>query len=355
MQFIQIVRNGKRWLLSTEDFKLSLCLFHPNNWKGKLFRSAIIVLHKLHCVTILPAVSVVNYELDKHIYKHLTIVYRCSRFDYSIYSNDDGITPKQTIQVVNSGVILGYCHLSDSDKLLPKFEYEQEFLNYIKDKSIEDIPIPLYLGVCDNKAIFCQSTIMTKNSRYSNSWNEIHTEFLKLLLSKTEIVLPFEQTDFYHLLLKFENISSQINDNNNICVLKEGIDNIFKVYQNKIVHFCACHWDFTPWNMFVEKENLFVFDWEYAQKSFPPFIDYFHFFTQDCILNKGMADPKEIINDYLEKKHREFTNFSNQDITFLCYLVAIVLFYFSEHKGFSEKDKSYQCWIGLINILNQRI
>lgn len=355
MEFIKIERNGKRWLLFPGNIKQSLCLFHPNNRKGKLFRSAIIVLHKLHCVTILPAVSVVNYELDKHIYKHLTIVYRCSCFDYSIYSNNDGITTKQTIQVVNNGAILGYCHLSESDKLLPNFEYEQVVLNYLKRKSIIGIPDAQFIGIINNKALFCQSTKMTSNSKYCSSWNEKHSEFQKMLFSKTEIVLPFEHSDFYQLLLKFENITFRIKNNVNICVLKDGIQNVLNYYQNKDVHFCACHWDFAPWNMFVEKDKLFVFDWEYAKITFPPFIDYYHFITQNCILAKGITDPDNVYNVYINDKHKIKSFIPNPDMTYLCYLVAILIFYLSKHKGFSEEDKSCQCWLGLMNIINHRI
>ena len=52
------------------------------------------------------------------------------------------------------------------------------------------------------------------------------------------------------------------------------------------VEFCACHGDFTPWNMFVEKGKLFVFDFEYAALSYPAGLDRYHFFTQTAVFEK---------------------------------------------------------------------
>ena len=52
------------------------------------------------------------------------------------------------------------------------------------------------------------------------------------------------------------------------------------------MEFSACHGDFTPWNMFVEKNRLFVFDFEYAAKSYPPGLDRYHFFTQTAVFER---------------------------------------------------------------------
>lgn len=354
MEYLQIKRNGKIWILSKKDLTLSLCLFHPNNTKGKLFKLCVIIFHKFHCLTFLPGIRIIDFQLDESISSKIKEIYNYQELTFSIYSNIEGITPKQTIQIVNERTILGYCQLGNSRELLSNFYHEVDFLNFLQDKGINNLPIPQFAGIVDNKALFCQSTIMTSKSRFSKVWNEKHIEFLKQLYISTAKKIPFEQTDFYNLLLKYKSISSQNISKENYHILESGINFIFNTNKNKIVQFGACHWDFTPWNMFVEKDELFVLDWEYAQYTFPPFIDFFHFFTQNCILSKGITDSKKIYSLYLKEKHRISCLIPNPDISFRYYLVAIIIFYFIEHKGFSDKDKSCQCWLNLLEILNHK-
>lgn len=354
MQFVQIKRNGKIWMLSQKDFRKSLCLYHSNNWKGRLFKCILLLFYKFHCVTILPIVKIVDFELEDAISSFIRNIYNCQSFDFSIYSNIEGITQKQTIQIANQSRILGYCQISDSKELFSKFNYERDFLNYLIDKTFCNVPIPLYIGMTNNKVVFCQSTKMSKESKSCYSWNRKHTKFLKDLYFRTMQKKKFEQTDFYNLLLKHKSISYKITEKKNSYVLEVGIKRIINTYKSKMVKFGACHWDFTPWNMFTEKGELFVFDWEYAQYTFPPYIDYFHYFTQNCILSKGITDSNKIYSLYLKEKSKVCSFIQNPDIIYICYLVAIIVFYFVEHKGFSEKDKSCKCWFGLLNILNHQ-
>ena len=56
------------------------------------------------------------------------------------------------------------------------------------------------------------------------------------------------------------------------------------------------HGDFTPWNVCYNKDDLFVFDFEYAQKDFPVAMDVFHYLTQVGILMKN-AGAEEIFQN----------------------------------------------------------
>jgi len=85
---------------------------------------------------------------------------------------------------------------------------------------------------------------------------------------------------------------------------------------------------------------LYIFDWEYAERDFPPLLDLLHFIIQDGIivrkcgaegLIKRISKRQRLINLYLNPLNL------NRKITkalLLCYLLDISLFYMER-----ENDK----------------
>ena len=69
-------------------------------------------------------------------------------------------------------------------------------------------------------------------------------------------------------------------------LVAKRIDAVVERMSGKRVRYGAYHGDFTPWNMFVEGGELFVFDWEYAGMSYPEGLDRYHFWMQTAIHEK---------------------------------------------------------------------
>ncbi len=61
------------------------------------------------------------------------------------------------------------------------------------------------------------------------------------------------------------------------------------------------HGDFTPWNMYVEGDQLHLYDWELAFDQMPLLFDLFHFIFQTGVLltNANYSQIKKQINDLL--------------------------------------------------------
>jgi hypothetical protein len=123
-------------------------------------------------------------------------------------------------------------------------------------------------------------------------------------------------------------------------------------YKDKSVVFSAYHGDFTPWNMFFERGQLFVFDFEYAQMTYPPYLDWFHFFTQCCIFEKHLT-TNEIYNAYQIRKQEVSGYLINPDFYYLCYLLGILSLYLDRDKENPGKDVKHnlEIWISLISCL----
>ena len=61
------------------------------------------------------------------------------------------------------------------------------------------------------------------------------------------------------------------------------------------------HGDFTPWNMYMDSNRLYVYDWELAKNGIPMLFDLFHFVFQSQVLlhRKDFTDVKENIKQVL--------------------------------------------------------
>ncbi|MBK6497179.1 MAG: hypothetical protein IPG00_03020 [Saprospiraceae bacterium] len=57
-----------------------------------------------------------------------------------------------------------------------------------------------------------------------------------------------------------------------------------EIQTNKLTEFGFAHGDFTPWNIFANNQNLFIYDWEAAQDLMPKGFDAFHFIIQQSIM-----------------------------------------------------------------------
>ena len=116
-----------------------------------------------------------------------------------------------------------------------------------------------------------------------------------------------------------------------------------------MVEFGAYHADFTPWNMFEEKGKLFVFDWEYAQMTYPPMLDRYHFFTQTAIFEKHWQEDE--IMEYIQCAKGNWINAE----AYILYLLDIIARFTIREKGKVSGDVAHtmNIWIELLKQLNK--
>jgi hypothetical protein len=110
--------------------------------------------------------------------------------------------------------------------------------------------------------------------------------FLAQLYEKTKAVLTFEDSDYYTTLIALEEHLDWLPQNIDRDIVTKAIATVRREMDGKNMEFCAYHGDFTPWNMFANGKELFVFDFEYAGVSYPAGLDRYHFFTQTAVFEK---------------------------------------------------------------------
>jgi thiamine kinase-like enzyme len=344
--------DGKAWLMPAKNIRTAMNLYQPGGINGKLLKMFSPYVHYVASVRKILNIRENSYALQEELHRLLCDIFHSTEIEFSIFCGTPSKHQKITMQISCGNRILGYCKFSDNEEVKALFSHEQIIFNTLKEKGIKQIPECLFCGIWkENITVFVQSTIKTNHSKVLHSWTVLHDSFLKELHKKTVQKLPFHATDFYNSIQLLRQNIYCISESERDVVC-QAIDIVLDFYKNRIVTFSVYHGDFTPWNMFVEKKQLYVFDWEYGGLTYPPYLDWFHFFTQCCIFEKHLTS-KNTHQLYVQRKCELDNWFENSDFYYICYLLDIVSRYANRDKGVfnAEMSHSISVWINLIKII----
>ncbi len=339
--------DGKSWLLPARNMRVALNLYQPSGRNGKLLKALFPWLHHIPFVRKAIKAETICCTLCEELKELLQRVFKCKEIEFAIFEGTPCVHQKTTIQLSCGKKILGYCKASDNKEILALFERETAILSQLAERCVTDIPQPLYCGTMSNGVhIYIQSTAKTTKSQTTHTWGALQERFLAALHEKTKQLLPFEHSDYYRTLTTLQEHIDWLPANINKGVVTTAIARVMAEYSGKMVEFSACHGDFTPWNMFVERGKLFVFDFEYAALSYPAGIDRCHFEIQTMRLEQG-ADNSEIVQLYEKRENTLLTK----------YLLSIIAQYTMREKGVYNKETMhvFELWAQLLETQENRI
>jgi hypothetical protein len=344
-------RDGKRWMMPTKNMSTAMNLYQPSHWKGKLVKQCLPYLYWIGFLRKLLGAEKQCYKLTDSLNVSLSNLFKIQNFEFSIFCGTPSAHQKITIQISSGDKILGYCKVTDNEVVKNSFKHEQQLLEGLSRKQIKQIPECLFSGPLTRSIeIFVQTTVKTNASKIIHQWSNSHWEFLTQLYNKTSIDCFFEETEFAQSLNILESYLSDL-PKSDADVYKKAIFKVRQCFGTGLVRFSSYHADFTPWNMFYEKGELFVFDFEYSKKTYPPYLDFFHFITQTAIVDRNYSYFKifELCKKAAEQRSFFEGNFSE---IYLCYLLTIISFHFDINKNvLNMEDRCYKQWFPLINLL----
>lgn len=342
--------DNKCWIIPGKQTKTALNLYQPSSLKGKWMKRLFPLLKNSRLFRSKLGIEVKSYALCDELEALLQRLFQKDNLEFSLFCGTPSVHQKITIQISAGKKILGYCKVSDNEEIKAIFKHEQQVLDELGQKEVKQIPKCIYRGILSaNMDLFVQTTTKTNASKVIHSMTKHHWDFLAQVSIQTKQQLPFGDTDFSQML---ERLSFQLKHlpERDAALVISALTGVKKHFDNNTVSFSGYHADFTPWNMFVEKNELFVFDFEYAQLTYPPYLDYFHFFTQQAIYtNHWNAD--EIFEAYIKQKSQLVNYFPNPDFSYLCYLLDIMERYINREKGALKKDtqNNMKVWVSLVS------
>lgn len=341
--------DGKCWIMPAHNMDVAMNLYQPSSLKGKLMQRAFPYLHHWKFVRNLLHLKMEYYILNEKLYETFSDIFHCNNLEFSIFCGTPSVHQKITMQLSSGKRILGYCKLTEILEIKNIFHYEERVLHYLHQKGVSNIPKCVYCGtLMGNIELFVQTSVKSNHSTIEYKWGQRQEEFIKNLYEKTRQNLFFEQTDFYNDLRFLNEHLLDLEEWNREAV-DTGIRKVMNTYEGKEVNFSVYHADFTPWNMFVEKGRLFVFDFEYAKRTYPAYLDYFHFFMQTSIFEKHWG-VMEIWSEFERNIPMLMQNFVDVRLAFLSYLLAILAQYVRRENGNFTGDvlRNMKIWMALI-------
>lgn len=336
--------DGKCWIMPARNMRTAMNLYQPSGSKGKMVKSLLPCLHRLPPVRKAIHATTMHCRLNREFYSALCDVFKTRDFEYAIFEGTPSASQKMIIQISRGKKLLGYCKITDEEDIYRLFRNESDNLNWLKEKNIYGIPEVLFCGEYSKHFLFIQTTKKNADSLISHEIGTQHLEFLERIHKATVIELTFKESDFYLDIQYLKSIIDNINENEKTTI-ELGINYIENFYKTGTKHpFSFFHGDFTPWNIYFEKNELQAFDFEFSARTFPPKMDLTHFFLQTLILERKLS-AKEIYPQLEQFKKK----YCISDIQIICYLIHILSFYFKLYKGnFNTNDNGYIIWSSLL-------
>ena len=343
--------DGKVWVIPAESLRMAMALYQPSGWKGRMLKNLFPCLHWSALVRRITHAEVMSYEFPEDVRMVCEQCFRRNDLEYAMFLGTPSLHRKTTIQVYHKRKIFGYCKLTDSDEVAKLFDAEQDVLQRLERQKIEGVPRCLYNGRSSNgRHLFLQTTAKTLESKVVHEWNGLMEKFLNDLYRSTSVRTLFELTDFYSTLQSVRLHPNWLCATVDTDLYIKTMDGILQRYTGTEVEFGFYHGDFTPWNMFVENEQLFVFDWEYARQTYPKGLDRYHFLTQTAIFERHLT-AQQIIAEIAS------CDWVNKD-DYMMYLIDIIARYTLREKGNYDAGmrKCMETWNGLVKwIWNNKI
>lgn len=342
--------DGKMWMMPTDDIRTGMNLYQPSGRNGKLLKYGFPLLHRISFVRDFLHIESIRCDLEKDLKAHLCRLFQTDDFRFSLFCGAPSATRKIIVQLHRGNKILGYCKLTDRSAVKELFEQETKTLLSLHEKGITHVPFPLFCN--DYKPgirAFVQTTKKTNSSVIEHRWTKCHRQFLENLYGRTKTKTELQQSDYYKYI---EYLASHLHllpasDRESIC---KSIDFIKRLYPSQH-DFSVFHGDFTPWNMFIEQDELFVFDWECAEYTFPPRMDAIHYMLQIALLEKHL--DLEASYQYLQTQiHTHFEDIVEMYKLSMAYLLYIIAYYFVLYdKTYDVTEPNYIVRIGILKKL----
>lgn len=332
--------QGKKWLIGQQNMKTAFELYQPTALKGKLLKCFFPYVHK--CPFICRMFHIKKRKLSMKS-EFSQIFEKAFGTNYSIaaFGGTPSAHQKVVIQIYSNEEILGYCKISDSKKVEALFDRECENLEYLNKCGVNNIPKIIFRCDKENLSFFCQSSVKKVKGKTIENVAEQHWDFLNNMYEKTAKEIEFEKSDYCALLESLENKIKKLSKED-----AEGIQKAVKLIrkknEGKIVKYVFYHGDFTPWNTVLESGKLSVFDFEYAKRTYPEYLDLVHFFMQTKFFVDKETKSNEIYLSYAKSRIWEKLGKEKALDIMIEYLMDIINLYLSRTEKESIEEQRRQ-------------
>lgn len=320
-QYFNNPNGTMRWVYpKTLKYPSFLTLYNASGMKSKLIRLAFANAFRFGLKSKL---SSGNFQLVTNGENAVeTLVKEANGDSYSIFTGTVGENRKAIIEVNQNRKTTDFIKVPLGDKSAKLVEQEKSQLEKFNQLNFQKSVIPIVTASKNPKVAIISNVQPNESFATLNELTDVHLNVLGEWYDKTKSVKTIgelvEYQQIQHHLSELEKDSQPVND-----LKPETVKSLLKglkkfqstIDESQKITVGLAHFDFTPWNMYVTKNRLHIYDWELSKTDLPLLYDAFHFIFQSSILIKR-STFEEIQTQINELKNSNLVKNLNQDANF---------------------------------------
>lgn len=341
--------NARWWLIPLTNRQVAtsgLAMFQPILASAKLIKQAVLALSRvgLQSMWARPALYLAG---SPGIARHFGNDAR----SFAYFTGTDSPHRKLAVQAMDeSGRLMGFAKVTRNPLVSPLLQHEADMLGLVNGLGLTTAKVPkvIFSGEERGSHALVTDTLRTPSSVTSVDLQPAHVAFLKELANKAANPAvggasagagkargaPGESgNESASFSCRVRRVEPRLSREWATRLVK-AIERLAGEGPQAEVTGSLAHGDFTPWNTFFVGDELYVFDWEYAQPNGSVVSDLIHFVLASPRLQRRSAGER--VNEVQARLQTVFGIASPEDADshLLRYLVAHTLRYVerSEHQ-----------------------
>ncbi len=337
----------KIWVMPECAVEGAMDMYQPVSRAGKCLKKTVVKKHKTPIFAMGSKVKSVKCSLESKVRAQLEEMLGISDFYVASYMGDTTTdqNEKVVLQIYNDNEIFAFVKVTDNSKVVEAFEREAKAINDLRNLGIENIPRVLGLKEIDGLTYFAQSNDKPMGQEVRLDFNEQVIQNIDKLAAKTKVSMSYGESEFSRSV---EMLKSKLSifDKEQQSILEEAIRQA-----EGASDFAFAHGDYTPWNAYYLKDEMYMFDMEYCSFSMPAYMDVFHYLSQISLLGKRYT-AQCAMREYERYFELIGEHVSDPKYTYICYLVWIISFYIKRSEAEIERVREkLDVWVEMLEYL----
>lgn len=320
-QYFNNPNDTMRWIYpKTLAYPSFLTLYNASGMKAKLIRLAFANAFRFGLKSKLSSGRFQLVSNEENAVE--TLVKEAKGESYSIFTGTVGENRKAIIEINQNRKTTNFIKVPLSEKSVKLVAQEKNQLEKFNQLNFQKSVIPIVTSSKNPKVAIISNVQPNEPFSTLNDLTVVHLNVLEEWYDKTNTLksigeLP-EYQQIQNNLQALENNLQPVNDLKieTVTALYEGLKTFLStIDESQKITVGLAHYDFTPWNMYVTKSSLHIYDWELSRTDLPLLYDAFHFIFQSSILVK--RSTFEVIQEEINSlKHSDLVKKLSQDSNF---------------------------------------
>lgn len=303
--FINSPNGTMRWIFPKElKHPGFLSLYNSSGLRASIFQQVVKLAYQTQTHHLISSGKLVLYsKREKYVHQ----LYAAEDQSFSIFTGTVGPNRKVIIALHQGKTTTNFIKvpLTENATFLVNNEWNhlrclgQFQFKHIEVPKVEPLPAGIMLSNIKPRSHFHVSELQKLHFSALSELYDQTTRYCKL-----SSILTWNQSldDIFYLFTNFKESEDSWS-----MKIRKMIGNLYELSQYFDEHvelpIAYSHGDFTPWNMYLDKDRLYVYDWELASLHRPMLFDLFHFIFQTHVLIRRSSFQEIIAAIRKMRKH----------------------------------------------------